>query len=231
MNASAWLVHLYTASSAVMGLLAAANVFESDYDRAFLWLAGAVIVDATDGMFARRANVGTRLPHFDGALLDNIVDYVTYVFVPALLVWQALIVPDSWSIPVCAAMLLSSAYGFSSSEAKTADHYFTGFPSYWNIVVFYLYAADWSPVINAFILLVLAALVFVPVRYVYPSRTPVLRTMTVALGVLWGTAILALVLQGSDRSRTLFWVSLIFPTYYLVLSLVLTARRRRLQAA
>jgi phosphatidylcholine synthase len=97
--------------------------------------------------------------------------------------------------------------------------------------VFYLYAADWSPVVNALILLVLAAFVFVPIRYVYPSRTPVLRTMTIALGVLWGTALLALVLQGSDRSRTLFWASLIFPIYYLVLSLVLTARRRRLQAA
>lgn len=229
---SAWLVHLYTASSAVMALLAAANVYESDYGHAFAWLFGAVVVDATDGALARRARVTERVPSVDGATLDNIVDYLTYVFVPALIVWQALIVPDSWSIPVCAAMLLSSAYGFSRTDAKTSDHYFTGFPSYWNIVVFYLYAAEWSPMINAVILLVCAALVFVPIRYVYPSRTPVLRPLTLILGVLWGAAMLALLLLGRDRWRPLlFWGSLIFPAYYLVLSLVLTMRRRRPQAA
>jgi phosphatidylcholine synthase len=228
---NAWFVHLYTASGAVMGLLAAANVFESDYDGAFRWLAGAVIVDATDGMFARRADVAARTPQIDGALLDNLVDYVTYVFVPALMVWQALIVPDSWSIGVCAAMLMSSAYGFSRAEAKTADHYFTGFPSYWNIVVFYLYTAEWPPIVNAAVLLGLAVLVFVPIRFVYPSRTPVLRTLTIALGVAWGVAMLALLFQGRGASRTPLWLSLIFPAYYLVLSLVRTARRRRPQAA
>lgn len=229
---SAWLVHLYTASSAVMALLAAANVYESDYGHAFAWLFGAVVVDATDGTLARRARVTERVPSVDGATLDNIVDYLTYVFVPALIVWQALIVPDSWSIPVCAAMLLSSAYGFSRTDAKTSDHYFTGFPSYWNIVVFYLYAAEWPPMVNAVILLVCAALVFVPIRYVYPSRTPVLRPLTLILGVLWGAAMLALLLLGRDRWRPLlFWGSLIFPAYYLVLSLVLTMRRRRPQAA
>ena len=228
---AAWLVHLYTASSAVMGLLAAANVFESDYERAFLWLFATTFVDATDGWLARWARVSERLPSVDGALLDNIVDYLTYVFVPALLVWQALIVPDSWSTGVCAAMLLSSAYGFSQAQAKTDDHFFTGFPSYWNIVVFYLYAAEWPPMVNAAVLSALSLLVFVPIRYVYPSRTPVLRPLTVTLGALWAAALLVLMLQGRDASRTLLWASLLFPVYYVVLSLVLNARRRRPQAA
>ena len=83
-------------------------------------------------------------------------------------------------------VLLSSAYGFASTDAKTSDHFFTGFPSYWNIVALYLYVADLSPRVNAMILLVLSALVFVRIGYVYPSRTPVLRGLTVALGVVWG---------------------------------------------
>ena len=103
------------------------------------------LVDATDGFLARRADVAARTPRFNGGKLDDIVDYLTYVFVPAFFVWHALLVPDRWSTVVVAAMLLSSAYGFCQDAAKTPDHFFTGFPSYWNIVVFYLYVARWTP--------------------------------------------------------------------------------------
>lgn len=228
---AAWLVHLYTASSVVMGLLAAADIFDNHYQRAFLWLFAATIVDATDGMLARAARVSDVLPHFDGALLDNIVDYVTYVFVPALFVWQALVVPDAWSIPVCAAMLLSSAYGFSHADAKTDDHYFTGFPSYWNVVVLYLYAAGWPQMVNAAILIILSVLVFVPIRYVYPTRTPTLRALTLALSGVWAVSLVALIVQAPHVSQALLWASMMFPVYYFVLSLALTARRRSAQAA
>ena len=96
--------------------------------------------------------------------------------------------PGGWGIGVPFAMLLSSLYGFNREDAKTADHFFTGFPSYWNIVVFYLYLAAWPPALNAALLLVLALLVFVPIRYVYPSRTPALRTLTIGLGIVVGRA-------------------------------------------
>ena len=105
-----------------------------------------------------------RLPWFNGAKLDDIVDYLTYVFVPAVFVWRSLLVPDGWAVPVTSAMLLSSAYGFSRDDAKTSDHFFTGFPSYWNLVVFYLFLMHESQVANAIVLLVLAVLVFVPIR-------------------------------------------------------------------
>jgi phosphatidylcholine synthase len=218
---SAWLVHLYTASGVVMGFIAAADIYESDYRTAFMWLAGATFIDTTDGILARNARVKERLPWFDGTLLDNIVDYVTYVFVPTLFVWRALLVPDEWSIPVCSAMLLSSAYGFSHAEAKTEDHFFTGFPSYWNIVVFYLWIARFSPAVNTVWLVALSMLVLVPIRYVYPSRTPTLRTLTIALGVIWGVLMIVLIRQAPNVSRVLLWASLIFPAYYAVLSLVL----------
>jgi phosphatidylcholine synthase len=221
----AWLVHLYTASGAVLGFLAAADVTQSDYRGAFMWLTAAVVVDATDGFLARAARVQERLPWFQGDLLDNIIDYVTYVFVPALIVWQSLLVGDAWSLPVCAAMLLSSAYGFSRADAKTEDHFFTGFPSYWNIVVFYLFVAQWPAQANATILLTLALLVFVPIRYVYPSRTMVLRRVTLLLGTAWAAAMLLMLGDAPGVSPALLWASLLFPVYYLILSLALTLRR------
>ncbi len=226
---SAWLVHLYTASGALFAFVALNRIFYDRYRDAFFWLGLAVLVDATDGVLARRADVASRLPWFNGPKLDDIVDYLTYVFVPAFLVWQALLVPDRWAMVVVGAMLLSSLYGFNRDDAKTEGHFFTGFPSYWNIVVFYLYLAGWAPQVNAAILLVLAALVFVPVRYVYPSRTPMWRTPTIALGALWGVLMIAMLWRLPAVSRPLFWASLVFPLYYLVLSLALHARRPRLR--
>jgi phosphatidylcholine synthase len=223
---TAWLVHVYTASSAVFGFLALTRIFYDRYRDAFFWLALAVVVDATDGVLARRTDVTVRLPQFNGAKLDDIVDYITYVFVPAFFMWHALLVPERWALPMSAAILLSSAYGFNLESAKTADHFFTGFPSYWNIAVFYLFVAGWSPQVNLLILLVLSAFVFVPIRYVYPSRTPVLRRSTIALGVLWGALMVVMLSQVPNVSRTVFWISLVFPLYYVLLSFALEMQRR-----
>ena len=219
----AWLAHLYTASGLFLAFLATLAVLRHDYRSAFLWLALQVFVDATDGALARTAHVSRLLPWFNGAKLDDIVDYLTYVFVPALIVWQAPIVPPAWTLPVAAAMLLSSGYGFNRDDAKTADHFFTGFPSYWNIVVWYLLVARWALVVNAAILLLFAVLVFVPIRYIYPSRTPVYRVPTNLLGGVWGVALVAMMWQYPAVSRPLFLASFAFPIYYLAISLL--ARR------
>ena len=222
---TAWLVHLYTASSAVVALLAIVATFEYRFRDAFFWLAAAIIIDSTDGVLARAARVSQRLPWFNGAKLDDIADYLTYVFVPAVFVWRSLLVPDAWTMPVASAMLLSSAYGFNREDAKTSDHFFTGFPSYWNVVVFYLFVMHGSQVFNAMILLVFAALVFVPIRYVYPSRTPQWRLVTVLLGLAWGITLLVMVWQLPVVSSPLLWGSLLFPLYYVVLSLLVGRRR------
>jgi phosphatidylcholine synthase len=222
---AAWLVHLYTASSAVLALLATRAIFEYRFRDAFFWLGVAIMIDSSDGVFARAARVSQRLPWFNGGKLDDIVDYLTYVFVPAVFVWRALLVPDAWTIPVASAMLLSSAYGFNCDDAKTSDHFFTGFPSYWNLVVFYLFLMHESQVVNALVLIALAVLVFVPIRYLYPSRTPTLRALTVALGIAWGLTLLVMVWQLPAISAPLLWGSLAFPIYYVVLSLVVGWRR------
>ena len=223
---AAWLVHLYTASSVVCGFLALTRIFYDRYRDAFFWLAVAVLIDATDGVLARRTDVASRLPWFNGAKLDDIVDYVTYVFVPAFFAWHALLVPERAAMLVAAAMLLSSAYGFNKDDAKTADHFFTGFPSYWNIVVFYLFIAGWPPEFNLVILLGLSVLVFVPIHYLYPSRSPMFRRLTVGLGAVWGILVMVMLWQMPNVSRTVFWLSSVFPIYYVLLSFALELRRR-----
>lgn len=202
-------------------------VFEDHYRAAFLLMVAATAIDATDGLFARWADVKRLTPNFDGARLDDIVDYLTFVFVPALLLYRAGVLPAQWGGLVAAAMLLSSAYGFSAGDAKTQDYFFTGFPSYWNIVALYLYAANLPPIANALVLLILSALVFVRIGYVYPTRTPVLRGLTIALCVLWGLMVLAMILTLPDVPVLLLFASLFFPVYYTVLSLALNARRAR----
>jgi phosphatidylcholine synthase len=224
---SAWLVHLYTASGAIAAFSGVVAVFGSRYREAFLWMVAATVIDATDGVLARRARVKQVLPAVDGAKLDDIVDYLTFVFAPAYLVFHAQLAPEGLRLVVAAAMLLSSAYGFSQATAKTADHFFTGFPSYWNIVAFYLVALAPPPWVCAGVVIGLAVLVFVPVVYVYPSRTPTLRALTIALGLAWAACMLAMIWLYPAIPRLVLYLSLGFPAYYFVLSLVLDARRRR----
>lgn len=221
---TAWLVHAYTASGAILAFLAIRAVVDADYRTAFFWLALQVFVDATDGALARRARVSERLPWFNGAKLDDIIDYLTYVFVPAVIVWRAALVPGPSMLVVVIAVLLSSAYGFNTASAKTSDHFFTGFPSYWNIVVFYLLVAGFSRATNAAILLACAVLVFVPIRYVYPSRTPACRPLTMVLGVVWSVLLLVMLWNYPDVSRAMFWASLAYPVYYFALSMYLHLR-------
>jgi phosphatidylcholine synthase len=216
-----WLVHLYTASSALLAFFATRAVFEYRFRDAFFWLAAAIVIDSTDGVLARVARVSQRIPWFNGAKLDDIVDYLTYVFVPAVFVWRSQLVPDAWTLPVTGAMLLSSAYGFNRDDAKTSDHFFTGFPSYWNIVVFYLFVMHLAPQVSAMVILGLALLVFVPIRYLYPSRTPKWRGVTLVLGIAWGIVMLAMLWQLPVVSRVLLWTSFVFPLYYVTLSLAI----------
>ena len=221
-----WIAHLYTATGAVIALLATGMTFAHNFRAVFIYFVAATFVDSTDGALARALKVKERLPHFDGAKLDDIIDYLMYVFVPALVVWQADMVPVAF--PICAAMVLSSAYGFSQADAKVAstDHFFTGFPSYWNIVVVYLYVLQLSQLTNAIILAVLAILVFVPIRYVYPSRTMALKWPTLVLGTMWAVVFTWIIwrLPAVDGPWTM--ISLVFPVYYFALSVWLHAGGR-----
>lgn len=224
MSRLAYLVHVYTATGVVCGLLSILATLDGDYQLALSWMVAAVFIDATDGWLARRVHVDRNAPNIDGARLDDIVDYVTYVVAPGLLLLKAGLLPPGWALPVVCAMLLASAMGFSQRDAKTADHYFTGFPSYWNVVALYLLLIGARPTINAIVLLVLSALVFVPIRYVYPTRTETWRVVTLAGCAAWGVQVLGLIWSLPDVPPWLFWSSLAYPIYYTALSFWLHLR-------
>jgi len=220
----AWGVHLFTASGAVWCLLAIDAGIKDHWREAFFWLALAMLVDSVDGFLARWVRVKEALPHFDGALLDNLIDYANYVIVPAFFLYRAELVAAPFSLGCAAAIVLASAYQFCQSDAKTPDHYFKGFPSYWNVTVLYLLAMRLSPTTNLAIVILLVVLVFVPIKYVYPSRTRHLRALTLVLASLWGIALIGVVWQFPHPSNWLIGVSLLFVAYYFGLSLFLTFR-------
>ena len=219
------IVHLLTASGAVVGLWGLVAAADGRFRDAFIAMIVATAIDAVDGWLARRLDVRRRTPNIDGARLDDIVDYGTFVVLPAFVLIELDLSPAGWAWPLAAAMLLSSAYGFARTDAKTADA-FTGFPSYWNIAVFYLAAAELSRALNAAAILALAALVFVPIGYVYPTKTPVLRRTTMVLSAIWGAAMFGLILRYPDVPRGWLAATLAFPVYYAALSLILHARRK-----
>ena len=222
---AAWLVHLYTASGAAIALAGVQAVLNGDARLAFAAMYLATIVDATDGVLARRARVKIVLPAIDGARIDDLVDYVTFVFLPMIVALRFEMLPGSIAFWVAGLVLVCSLYGFVAPDAKTPDHFFTGFPSYWNIVVLYLYVMSATPAVAAVVLIVLCALIFVRIGYVYPSRTPVLMRTTLALAAIWAGAVAVMIWLLPARSTAITIVSLVFPVYYLVLSLALQLRR------
>ncbi|HWP64682.1 MAG TPA: hypothetical protein VNO26_02065 [Candidatus Limnocylindria bacterium] len=225
MRLAAWGVHVLTASSAPAGLLAILATLRGDAQVAFAWMAYTVFVDSIDGTLARTFEVKRVLPQIDGARLDDCVDYFTYVVVPVVFFVHMQMVPARLAVPLAGLVLVASLFGFGRTDAKTEDHLFTGFPSYWNVVVFYLYVLEWPAAANAALLAALALGVFVPIRYVYPSRTTTLRPLTVGLGVLWGIAVLWMLVRLDARPKAVAMASLLYVVYYVALSLVLTRRR------
>jgi phosphatidylcholine synthase len=222
----AWSVHLYTALGAVVALEAIVSTVRGDVRGAFLWMAAALAIDSSDGTLARAARVKEVVPTYDGSKLDDIVDYLNYVFVPIFFAVETDLLPPGCAGFVAALPLLASAYGFCQSAAKTADFFFTGFPSYWNITVFYMYVLDGPPVANAVVLAVLSLLVFVPIGYLYPTRQPFLRPLTITLGVAWAIVVIVAVLRLPERSPALLYGSLAYPVYYFALSFYLYFGRR-----
>lgn len=223
----AWCVHFYTA----LGLVAAAGMAvlivrgdPSSYRWVIALMIAATIIDATDGTLARRLRVKEILPGFDGRRLDDIVDFLTYTSLPLLFIWRVGALPGRfcWWLLV---PLLASAYGFCQAEAKTDDHFFLGFPSYWNVVAIYLYWLKPPVWFSLSLILVLALLTFVPSLYLYTSYKGPFSRLTNFLCSIWAAALLLIVAEALPDSRPLIWASLIFPLYYFFISWALTLRR------
>ena len=223
LRAAGWALHLYTASGAVLGLLAVLAAIEGDVVRALWILLAALVIDGTDGFLARRLRVEQTIPGFNGARLDDIVDYLTYVFAPIVLLVTGDYLPTGpWGLLLAAIPLLASGIQFCRTNAKTEDHYFLGFPSYWNVVAFYAVVLDLEPPAVATVIVTCAALVFVPIKYIYPSRTPTFRVLNLGLAALW-LVLCAVILTGMPRpDRFAIGLSLAYLAYYLLASITTT---------
>lgn len=224
-TARAWSVHLYTSLGLLTGLLALEAVYAGAAQRAVMWLGLATLIDATDGTLARRFQVTRWTPGFDGRTLDDIVDYLNYTFIPVVFAYRFGLVPAA-GIPVLGLVLIASAYGFCQTSAKTADGYFTGFPNFWNIMIFYLYLLRLPQWANVAILLAFVGLVFVPVGYVSASTRP-LRRLTLGMMAAFWVALIAMGITMNDVDMRLVMASLIAPVYYFGVSIYLHFRKKR----
>lgn len=217
---AAWGVHLFTATGAVWGLLAILAIFAGDYKMMIVWMIVAMLVDGFDGMLARWANVKKYADGIDGALLDNILDYLNYVLVPALFIIKAEVLPEPVRLLTACLILLTSAYQFTQTDAKTDDHHFKGFPSYWNVAALYMLLMNLPPWVNFAFLILFNIMVFIPIKYIYPSRNSYLRQLTLALTYLYGAIGIWGLLQYPNQPGWVVWASLVYVAYYLVLSLI-----------
>lgn len=225
MVACAWGVHLYTAFGAVLGLFSLIYAGRDDFRAAFIALGFATAIDSSDGPLARALRVKDRVPTFDGALLDNVVDYLTYVVAPVFVMLRAhLLGPGAPGLAMAGAVMLASAYGFCHTDAK--GEYFRGFPSYWNLVAFYLFCLALPARVNLAIVGVLAVMVLLPIRFIYPNRTAPLRTLTLVLGTLWAIVTFAMLPGLPACNPILLRISLSFIAYYLVTSIILHVMTR-----
>lgn len=219
---AAWLVHLYTASGGVVGMFALFAAAEGRIHDAFLLLVVTMLIDATDGILARLVRVRDVLPGFDGAMVDNVIDVLTFVWIPLFIMWTEHLLPHPYWIAV---PVLAALYAYGQTNMKSADAFFIGFPSYWNIVALYLYWFRPADAIAVLMIVVPAALTFVPTRYLYASKNRILWKTTWFLGAIWMIMVVYGLWQDSP-SRALVWASLFFPAYYMVASFYVDWRVR-----
>ncbi len=225
----AWLVHILTASGLFLGLLTLYSIYHHNFVVALWLMAVTVFIDAIDGSLARLCRVKTHLPNIDGALLDNIVDFLNYVITPCFfLIVKPNMLPLHYEMFIVFAISMTSAYQFCQSDAKTADHFFKGFPCYWNIVIYYMFILDSEPLTNAWILSILCIFIFIPIKYVYPSRldylthSRLLKSLMHSYSIIFGISSLIILYQFPTYDNPLLYLSVSYIIVYLGLSLFRT---------
>ena len=227
-RAAAWAVHAFSAFGAVLALFAVLAIDNHRWTEAMLWLFAALVVDGIDGTFARAARVKERASRVDGDVLDLVIDYLNYVFVPTLFILEARLLPAPIAVPLAALIQLSSLYVFARRDMKTEDNYFRGFPALWNVVTLYLYAAQVDPVVAAAIVSALVFLTFAPIHFVHPFRVRDYGRWLPVLALVWAVSSLILLLELPASARAaLLAVSGASAFAIVALGLVRTARGPR----
>lgn len=225
----AWSVHIFTASAAFVGLYTLVKIHQHEYRYALWLMAIAILIDAVDGTMARLVNVKSFAPKTDGALLDNIVDYLNYVITPCFFLYvKSDMLPPNVTLAIIIAIIITSSWQFCQADAKTPDHFFKGFPCYWNFAVFYMFIFASSMTLNAIILSILCILIFVPVKYVYPSRldylteSKFLKILMHAFSIMYGICSAIILSSWPSISHACLFLSLAYIILYLSLSIYRT---------
>jgi phosphatidylcholine synthase len=226
-------VHVYTASGIFFAMLATAAIFRDDYRMAYLWLCVAVIIDSSDGFLARLMRVKERAAAIDGSKLDDLVDYITYTFLPLILIWRAGFLPEPAWLWVSIAMA-ASLFTFAHQGAKESDEgFFRGFPSYWNFVAFYIdvcFHKLFGTWFNLGLIMFLAVISLLPLRFIYPSRTKYWQQFFIWGAIAWTVVFLYMLVSYPTIPLWLAWISLLYPALYVVLSIYFDIKSRRYHA-
>ncbi len=223
-KAKAWSVHAVTASGVILALLALLAVLDGRPQACLLWLGLALLVDGLDGTLARKFDVKVVLPNFDGATLDLVIDYLTYVFIPAIFVYRFIPLPEYTLLPAVGLILLSSLFCFCNVNMKSKDNYFVGFPAAWNVVVAYFYLLEFAPWLSFATILALSGLTLTRVKFLHPFRVKAFMPLNIAVTLLWMFACAWLILLYPLNSTWLVAVWLLASTYFVGVCLWRTAR-------
>jgi phosphatidylcholine synthase len=214
-------VHILTATGAFIAFLSLVSTAEKDFRAAFLWLGVAMIVDGVDGPLARRLKVREWWPHWSGDMLDSVIDYVTYVMIPAFILYQSGLMGRYFSFTAAAIIVVTSAVYYADTRMKTEDYGFKGFPVCWNMVVFTVFIVSPSELLSFAIVVITAILTFVPVIFVHPVRVKVLRVPTLAILTIWAAGGLIALYYNLDSP---IWVDVtiaLSATYLFVIGFIL----------
>ena len=228
-----WSVHIFTASGAFAGFLSLQAVLNDNVFLAFIWLSVAFFIDGIDGTLARRFKVTEKLPEIDGSILDNIVDYLNYVFIPALMVYWFELVSSQLSLFAVFLILMVSCYTFANSKTKTEDFYFRGFPAVWNIVIFYIFVLDTSQLTNFIAILFFSIMTFVPLKYLHPFRVQEKKVLNLSMTAVWGLCCALLLIDLREEPTLIsvyrdfyFWPWIILNLYFMYLSFERTVNKK-----
>ncbi|MDT0157581.1 hypothetical protein Q9R19_08100 [Microbacterium sp. ARD32] len=192
---SAWAVHAFTLTGVIWATLALLALFDDDPKLMWLYLGIALVVDGVDGTLARKAEVRTYAPHFDGVILDSIIDYLTWTLIPALFLFRTgLLGEGALAVVLLLLITVSSMFCYANTKMKTGDYYFLGFPAAWNVVALAIWLLDAGTAVNAIIVVVLALLTWAPIAFVHPLRVARFRTLNIIATAVWILASAALVI-------------------------------------
>ena len=225
-KAQSWSVHIFTASGAFAGFLSLEAILRDNLFLAFVWLSLAFLIDGVDGAFARRYKVKEMVPTIDGSILDNIVDYLNYVFIPTVMLYWFNLVPSQLTLLTVALILTVSCYTFANTKQKTEDYFFRGFPAVWNMVIFYLFVIGTSQLTNFLVIVFFSVMTFVPLKYLHPFRVKEKKSLNLFMTFIWGLCCVFLLLDLRDLPTQLsayrdfyYWLWVGLNLYFVYISL------------